>query len=299
MTPEIFTPAWFSALGAIILIDLVLAGDNALVIGLAARNVPRDLQKRVILWGTFGAIAVRALLTVVVVYLLKIPGFLVAGGVALVYIGWRLTQDSGGGHEIAPATSVRSAVQTIIIADTVMGVDNVLAVGGAAQGSLLLVLVGLAVSIPIVVWGSTLVLRLVERFPAIIWIGAGILGWTAVKMISTEPLLLSWFAANPAARVTLSVVVVGGLVGVPLWKSLSPRFRVPVAMTIVAVAWIMAFGEIERRFGARLDLVADWHWDDDLIDIVRWVGWIPVALWIRRRVLDRSAKETAQTPRES
>ena len=299
MTPDILTPAWFSALGAIILIDLVLAGDNALVIGLAARNVPADLQKRVVLWGTFGAIAVRAFLTVVVVYLLKIPGFLIAGGVALVYIGWRLTRDSGGAHEIAPATSVRSAVQTIIIADTVMGVDNVLAGGGAAQGSLLLVLVGLAVSVPIVVWGSTLVLRLVERIPAIIWIGAGVLGWTAVKMIATEPLLASWFAANPAARVILSIVIVGGLVGVPLWKSLSPRFRVPVAMAILAGLWIIALGEIERRWGARFDLVADWHWDDDLIDIVRWVGWIPVALWIRRRVLDRSAAETAQTPRES
>jgi len=142
MTPELFTSAWFSALGAIILIDLVLAGDNALVIGLAARNVPPEMQRKVVLWGTFGAIAIRALLTAVVVYLLKIPGFLVIGGIALIYIGWRLTQDNSGSHEIAPANSVRGAVRTIIVADAVMGVDNVLAVGGAAQGSMLLVLVG-------------------------------------------------------------------------------------------------------------------------------------------------------------
>ncbi len=284
MTPELFSPAWFSALGAIILIDLVLAGDNALVIGLAARNVPHEMQKKVVLWGTVGAIAIRAVLTMVVVYLLKIPGFLVVGGVALVYIGWKLTQDNGGGHEIKAATSVRGAVQTIIVADAVMGVDNVLAVGGAAHGSMLLVFIGLAVSIPIVVWGSTLVLKLVERFPAIVWIGAGVLGWTAVKMILTEPLLAPWIADHSPARLALQIVVVGGLVGIPLWRSLLPRHRAMIVMPLVALPWIVFVGEIEQRFGAHFDLNAEWHWDDDLIDIVRWVGWIPLALWLRRRV---------------
>ena len=289
MTPELFSPAWFSALGAIILIDLVLAGDNALVIGLAARNVPADMQKKVVLWGTAGAIAIRAVLTMVVVYLLKIPGFLVAGGIALVYIGWKLTQDEGGDHEVKAATSVRGAVQTIIVADAVMGVDNVLAVGGAAHGSMLLVFIGLAVSIPIVVWGSTLVLKLVERFPAIVWIGAGVLGWTAVKMILTEPLLAPWVADHSPARLALQIVVAGGLVGVPLWRSLLPCHRAMIVMPLVALPWIVLFGEIEQRFGEHFDLNADWHWDDDLIDIVRWVGWIPFALWLRRRVRARSA----------
>jgi YjbE family integral membrane protein len=284
MTPDLFSPAWFSALGAIILIDLVLAGDNALVIGLAARNVPHEMQKKVVMWGTVGAIAIRAVLTMVVVYLLKIPGFLVIGGVALVYIGWKLTQDNGGGHEIKAATSVRGAVQTIIVADAVMGVDNVLAVGGAAHGSMLLVFIGLAVSIPIVVWGSTLVLKLVERFPAIVWIGAGVLGWTAVKMILTEPLLAPWIANHSPARLALQIVVVGGLVGIPLWRSLLPRHRAMIVMPLVALPWIVLVGEIEQRFGAHFDLSAEWHWDDDLIDIVRWVGWIPLALWLRRRV---------------
>jgi YjbE family integral membrane protein len=285
MTPELFSPAWLSALGAIILIDLVLAGDNALVIGLAARNVPHQMQKKVVLWGTVGAIAIRAVLTMVVVYLLKIPGFLFIGGVALIYIGWKLTHDNGGGHEIKAATSVRGAVQTIIVADAVMGVDNVLAVGGAAHGSMLLVFIGLAVSIPIVVWGSTLVLKLVERFPAIVWIGAGVLGWTAVKMILTEPLLAPWIANHPPARLALQIVVVGGLVGIPLWRSLLPRHRAMIVLPLVALPWIVFVGEIEQRFGAHFDLNAEWHWDDDLIDIVRWVGWIPLALWLRRRVL--------------
>ena len=288
MTPVLFSAQWFSALGAIILIDLVLAGDNALVIGLAARNVPKEMQRKVVLWSTFGAIAIRAALTIVVVHLLKIPGFLVVGGVALIYIGWKLTQDHAGSHEIKPATSVREAVQTIIIADAVMGVDNVLAVGGAAQGSMLLVFLGLAVSIPIVVWGSTLVLRGVERFPAIIWLGAGVLGWTAVKMILAEPLLAPWLADRSATRLALQVVVVGGLVAVPLWRSLTPTHRAWIVLPAVAIPWIVILGAIEQRFGAHFDLNPDWHWDDDLIDIVRWVGWIPLALWVRRRVLARS-----------
>ena len=288
MTPELFSTQWFSALGAIILIDLILAGDNALVIGLAARNVPPELQRKVVLWGTFGAIAIRAALTLVVVYLLKIPGFLVVGGLALIYIGWRLTQDTGGGHELQPATSVRGAVQTIIIADAVMGVDNVLAVGGAAQGSMLLVFIGLAVSIPIVVWGSTLVLKWVERFPAIIWLGAGVLGWTAVKMILSEPLLAPWLADRSATRLALQIIVVGGLVAVPLWRSLSEHHRAWIVLPVIAIPWIVLMGEVEQRFTAHFDLNADWRWDDDLIDIVRWVGWIPLALWLRRRVLARS-----------
>ncbi len=288
MTPVLFSTEWFSALGAIILIDLILAGDNALVIGLAARNVPPELQRKVVLWGTFGAIAIRAALTLVVVYLLKIPGFLVVGGLALIYIGWRLTQDNGGGHEMKSATSVRGAVQTIIIADAVMGVDNVLAVGGAAQGSMLLVLIGLAVSIPIVVWGSTLVLKWVERFPAIIWLGAGVLGWTAVKMILSEPLLAPWLADRNSTRLALQIVVVGALVAIPLWRTLRPHHRAWVILPAVAIPWIVIMGEVEQRFSAHFDLNADWHWDDDLIDIVRWIGWIPLALWLRRRVLARA-----------
>src|SRR6185437_11011017 len=189
LSPDLFSGGWFSALASIIVIDLILAGDNALVIGLAARHVPRDMQKRVILWGTAGAIVVRALLTAIVVWLLKIPGFLLAGGLALVYIGWKLTRDAGGDTEIAAKSTVRGAVQTIVIADAVMGVDNVLAVGGAAHGSLLLVLIGLAVSIPIVIWGSTLVLKWVVRYPAILWLRAAVLGWTAAKMLASEPLL--------------------------------------------------------------------------------------------------------------
>jgi YjbE family integral membrane protein len=261
----------------------VLAGDNAIVIGLAARNVPAAMRRRVILWGTAGAIGVRVALTSVVVWLLRIPGFLAVGGLALVWIGWRLTRGSDGAHEIKAASSVRGAIQTIVVADAVMGVDNVLAIGGAAQGSLLLVLIGLAISIPIVVWGSTLVVKWVDRYPAILWGGAAVLGWTAAKMIASEPLLAPWLAAHAEARTLLYAIVVGGLVAVPLWGSLSPRQRAQGSVLIVMVAWVSLLGWVEDRMGAHFNLFDRWRWDDELVDLVRWVGWIPISIWVHGR----------------
>ena len=142
-----FTPAFFSALLAIILIDLALAGDNAIVIGLAARQVPQHLQKKVLLWGAVAAVVVRAICTLFVVWLLKIPGFLLAGGLTLIYIAWKLVQPqndpaNGNAHSMTADVSLRQAIQTIVIADMAMGIENVLAIGGAAHGSMLLVVLG-------------------------------------------------------------------------------------------------------------------------------------------------------------
>ena len=216
---ELLSSEFFSALMAIVLLDLVLAGDNAIVIGLAARNVPPEMRNRVIFWGTAGAIAIRALLTLVVVWLLKIPGFLLAGGLALVWIAWKLTQDNdGAGHHIAPQSSVRAAIRTIVIADAVMGVDNVLAIGGAAHGSMLLVVLGLVISIPIVVWGSQLILKMVDRYPVIITLGAAVLGWTAAKMIISEPLVEDWFQQQPVTKIALYVAAVAGVTVPALWR---------------------------------------------------------------------------------
>ena len=176
---DFFSAQFFSALLAIILIDLVLAGDNAIVIGLAARGLPAHLQRKAIFWGAIGAVVVRALLTLAVVWLLRIPGFLVAGGLALIWIAYTLVMPTEGESKDSThggATTLRGALTTIVIADTVMGIDNVLAVAGAAHGSFILVVIGLLVSIPIVMWGSTIILRWVERFPAIILLGAGVLG---------------------------------------------------------------------------------------------------------------------------
>jgi YjbE family integral membrane protein len=187
---ELFTTPWWSALLAIILIDLVLAGDNAIVIALAARNLPSHLQKKAIVWGTVGAIVVRSAMTVGVVWLLKIPGLMLIGGLGLLWIAYKLLADQGDKEHDGPiASTFWGAMKTIVVADALMGVDNVLGVAGAAHGSFDLVVIGLLVSIPIVVFGSTMVLKLVERFPIIINLGAAVLAFTAAKMVVSEQLL--------------------------------------------------------------------------------------------------------------
>lgn len=213
---EFLSATWWSALLAIILIDLVLAGDNAIVIALASRRLPPDLQRRAILWGTAGAIGVRALMTLGVVWLLKIPGLMLLGGIGLLWIAYRLLVPEQDGDEHGPAaTTFWGAMKTIIVADALMGVDNVLGVAGAAHGSWSLVVIGLLVSVPIVVWGSSVFLKLVERFPIIIQAGAAVLAFTAAKMIVSEPWLASWFSEleslGTAVRWGLYLVAVAGV----------------------------------------------------------------------------------------
>lgn len=216
---ELFSPAWFSALGAIILIDIVLAGDNAIVIALAARSLPAHLQRRAIVFGTVGAIAVRSLMTIGVVWLLKIPGLMLVGGLGLLWIAYRLIAPTGAdGHDGPAATTFWGAMKTIIIADALMGVDNVLGVAGAAHGDFGLVIAGLLISIPIVVWGSSLVLKLVDRYPLVIHIGAAVLAFTAGKMIVGEPLLDGVFDANQTARI-LTYVAAVAVVAAAGWMS--------------------------------------------------------------------------------
>lgn len=187
---ELFSSIWWSALLAIILIDLVLAGDNAIVIALAARKLPPPLQKKAIWFGTVGAILVRSVLTVGVVWLLKIPGLMLVGGLGLLWIACKLILDTGEDkqHDIR-ITTFWGAMKTIVVADALMGIDNVLGVAGAAQGSFDLVVLGLLISVPIVVLGSTLVLKMVERWPFIITVGAAVLAFTAAKMMTDEALL--------------------------------------------------------------------------------------------------------------
>ncbi len=237
---EIFSTEFLAALGAIILIDLVLAGDNAIVIALAARSLPAHLQRKAILWGTVGAIGVRTLMTVAVVWLLKIPGLLLAGGVLLVWIAVKLLRpDSSGsdGHKVS-ATGFWTAMKTIVIADAVMGLDNVLAVAGAAHGSFLLVALGLLISIPIVVWGSTVVLHWVERFPVIVQAGSAILAWTAAKMILSEPLLKTWIHVDGISAWVFSAGVIALTLGLGAWRKKTGHDRAsstPVASNDVAM----------------------------------------------------------------
>lgn len=216
---ELFSTPWWSALMAIILIDLVLAGDNAIVIALAARNLPSHLQKKAIAWGTVGAIAVRSVMTLVVVWLLQIPGLMLVGGLGLLWIAYKLIADQGGAEHDGPmASTFWGAMKTIVVADALMGVDNVLGVAGAAHGSFDLVIIGLLISVPIVVFGSTMVLKLVERFPSIIQIGAAVLAFTAASMIVKEPFLANFFN-NDIAKWGTYLVSVAMVLGSGWWVS--------------------------------------------------------------------------------
>jgi YjbE family integral membrane protein len=218
---ELFSSAWLSALLAIVLIDLVLAGDNAIVIALAARNLPSHLQRRAVLWGTVGAVVVRSVMTVGVVWLLKIPGLMLVGGLGLVWIAYKLLvpQDDGDDANHPRATTFWGAMRTIVVADALMGVDNVLGVAGAAHGAFDLVVIGLLISVPIVVFGSTLVLKLVERFPFIIYAGAGVLAYTAAHMIVSEPLLDAVFDPSIVNRVATHAVLIVGVLAAGWWAA--------------------------------------------------------------------------------
>ena len=224
---EMFSTPWWSALMAIVLIDLVLAGDNAIVIALAARNLPAQLKRKAIIWGTVGAIVVRSAMTVGVVWLLQIPGLMLVGGLGLVWIAYQLLADQGDGEAHGEsATTFWGAMKTIIVADALMGVDNVLGVAGAAHGAFDLVIIGLLVSIPIVVLGSSVVLKLVERFPSIISIGAAVLAFTAAQMLVSEPLLADYLGNAKAgltqdqqfARWAIYIVAVAGVLLAGRWR---------------------------------------------------------------------------------
>ena len=225
---EFMSAPWWSALLAIIVIDLVLAGDNAIVIALAARNLPAHLQKKAIIWGTVGAIAVRSVMTLFVVWLLQIPGLMLVGGLGLLWIAYKLLADDGGGDEHGPvASTFWGAMKTIVVADALMGVDNVLGVAGAAHGAMDLVVIGLLISVPIVVFGSKVVLKLVERFPWIIQAGAAVLAFTAAKMIVGEPLLDAVFdppaTLGALARWTTYAACVAGVLGAGWWVARNRR----------------------------------------------------------------------------
>jgi YjbE family integral membrane protein len=194
------------AVGQIILIDLLLGGDNAIVIALACRNLPPQMRTRGIIWGTFGAVAIRVVLIAFAVTLLDLPFVKMIGGILLLWIGIKLLSDDAEHGDIAGSDRLISAIKTIIVADLVMSVDNVLAVASAAsqaagEHQFALVVLGILISIPIIIWGSTLVLRMMERFPIIITFGAALLGYLAGGMIFTDAAVAPWLIANlPAAN---------------------------------------------------------------------------------------------------
>jgi len=184
----LLTPAFWAALGSIILANVLLSGDNAVVIAMAARGLPANQQKKAIVFGSGAAIVMRIVLTLIAVRMLGLPWLKLVGGLALLWIGANLMSEEEEQHDQeARPIGIGAAVRTILVADLVMSLDNVLAVAAAAQGNTPLLVIGLAVSIPLIVFGSTLILKVMERFPVIIVAGAALLGWLAGEMMLTDP----------------------------------------------------------------------------------------------------------------
>ena len=209
-------PDFWTALTAVVIIDLVLAGDNAIVIALAARNLPALHRRRAIVWGTVGAVAVRAALTLGAFWLLRLPGLMFMGGLLLLAIAYRVLTGGGAsspGHDVTTPSGFWGAMRTIVVADAVMGMDNVLGVAGAAQSSVLLVVLGLGISIPIVVWGSALILECIERFPALLYAGGAVLVWTAVQMLISEAAVRNLLAPHAGSSIAMHAVAIAGVLG--------------------------------------------------------------------------------------
>ncbi|MBL8390735.1 MAG: TerC family protein [Candidatus Accumulibacter sp.] len=217
--PDLASTAFWISVLQIIAIDVLLGGDNAVVIALACRRLPEAQRNKGIFWGVFGAIALRVILIYFALQLLAVPYLKFVGGVLLFWIGIKLIlpeHEDAHGH-VQGSSTLLGAIKTIIVADAVMSVDNVIAVAGAAHGSIVLVVFGIAVSIPIVVWGSKLVLALMDRFPVVITAGGGLLGWIGGGMLLTDPAVpTQWSESLPHSHYIASGV--GALLVVALGK---------------------------------------------------------------------------------
>jgi YjbE family integral membrane protein len=227
MLEEIASQAFWIGLLKIIGVNVVLSGDNAVVIALAARSLPQRQQKLAIRWGAGAAVAMRIVLTVFAVALLSLPWLKIIGGLLLFWIGIQLLVPEEDDEDMDASDNLMVAVRTILIADLVMSLDNVIAVAAAAQGSYLLLILGLAISIPLVVFGATLLVHLMERYPVIITIGAGLIGWVAGEMLITDSALQGWLGALGIAYSD----------GKPYLSGFSLEYLCGAAGVVVVVVW--------------------------------------------------------------
>ncbi len=210
---EIFSIVGMLAILKIVVIDILLAGDNAIVIGMAAKNLPTHLQKKAIFWGTFGAIALRLIMAFLFVEALhRIPYLRIVGGVLLLWIAYKLLNDSGDGEaDIEAKDNLAGAIATIVIADGIMGIDNVLGVVAAAQGHMLLVMVGMFITVPIIIWGSTMFIKLLNHYPWILYLGGAVLAWVAAEMVMTDPVMMQSLGQYTLAIKAGAVLLLMGL----------------------------------------------------------------------------------------
>ena len=211
MVEYLSNPVFWIGLGQIIVVNILLSGDNAVVIALAARSLPPHQQKKAIIWGSVAAIVMRVILTIVAVELLKLPYLKIIGGLLLFWIAVQLlVPEDDGGDGIESSNNVMVAIRTILIADLVMSLDNVIGVAAAAKGDNVLVMLGLAISIPLIIFGSTILLKVMDRFPVIITGGAALLGWVDGEMLITDPSLIGWITAN-MPWMEMHLPLVGGI----------------------------------------------------------------------------------------
>jgi YjbE family integral membrane protein len=221
MLEELASQAFWVGLAKIIGVNIILSGDNAVVIALASRSLPLKQQKQAIVWGSAAAIVMRVLLTFFAVALLALPWLKIVGSALLFWIGIKLLVPEDGDEEIQASDQLLSAIKTILVADLVMSLDNVIAVAAAAGGSSVLLILGLGISIPLVIFGATLPLKLMERFPVIITIGAGLIGWVAGEMLVADSALEGWLTGlgvqylDARPRVGgFSLEILAGIVGI-------------------------------------------------------------------------------------
>lgn len=215
---------WVVLFLQIMLINIVLSGDNAVVIALASKKLPLEERKKAIWWGTFGAIGIRIILTLAAVYVLQVPYIQTAGSLLLLWIAIKLMLDEEDHTNVKEASTLGKAIWTIIAADFVMSLDNVLAIAAKAEGEIGIIILGIAMSVPIIVWGSTLVVNLLKKFPVLVFAGAGILGYTAGEMFMSDHQVSSWLLGN-ISHYVLPVITTLIVIGSGLLKKfvLTPR----------------------------------------------------------------------------
>jgi YjbE family integral membrane protein len=228
LVASLSSPAFWAAFGNIMLINIVLSGDNAVVIALAAKSLPESQKKKAVIFGSIAAILLRVILTIFALKLLTLPYLKIIGSALLFYIGVTLLAEGDGEEHIEDKGNLMGAIKTILIADVVMSLDNVLGVAAAAQGNTLLLIIGLAVSVPLIMFGSGIVLKLMEKFPIIITLGAALLGYLAGEMLFSDTAISGWIAANiphhemhlgpahfsiPGLILAVGVVLVGNYLG--------------------------------------------------------------------------------------
>ena len=239
---EVQTAAFWTGLLVIIWVNIILSGDNAVVIALAARSLPAHQQSKAVFWGAGAAVLLRIALTLFAVALLKYPYLKLIGGVLLFWIAIKLLVPEDGEADIESSDNLYAAIKTILIADLVMSLDNVIGVAAAAKGSTVLLVLGLLISIPLVIFGATILMKLMGRYPVIVTIGAALIGYVAGEMLVTDPVVIEWFKANAHWMIDFEVFsMFGGKLEV------STAGLIGAAIVVVSGKWLAARNEEKKK----------------------------------------------------